>query len=170
MPGRSSQSRRRRKPACTASRRSAHPTLQQTRCCRTKSSAARRSIDRRRRSSSPRLVVAPCPATRGKMLCCEENRHAWSKVPVDRCVRDTRNCHALCCFMHHHSLGRECSSQNGSSHWRRHLRAGHNQNNSSGFEMAVSPVSENWEAETPKGHYYCQSDDWLKRDTNCIKQ
>jgi len=39
-----------------------------------------------------------------------EKTHACSKVPVDSCVRDTRNCHALCCFMHHHSLGRECSS------------------------------------------------------------
>jgi hypothetical protein len=42
--------------------------------------------------------------------------------------------------------------------------------NTSGFEMAVSPVSANWEAETPKGHYYCRSDDWLKRGANCIKQ
>ena len=42
--------------------------------------------------------------------------------------------------------------------------------NTSGFEMAVSPVSANWEAETPKGHYYCRSDDWLKRSANCIKQ
>jgi hypothetical protein len=40
----------------------------------------------------------------------------------------------------------------------------------SGFALAVSPVSENWEAETPKGHYYCRSDDWLKRSANCIKQ
>ncbi len=38
------------------------------------------------------------------------------------------------------------------------------------FPMAVSPVSANWEAETPKGHYYCRSDDWLKRGANCIKQ
>jgi hypothetical protein len=42
--------------------------------------------------------------------------------------------------------------------------------NTSGFEMAVSPVSANWEAETPKGHYYCRSDDWLKRGANCVKQ
>ena len=42
--------------------------------------------------------------------------------------------------------------------------------NTSGFEMAVSPVSANWEAETPQGHYYCQSDDWLKRGVNCVKQ
>ena len=42
--------------------------------------------------------------------------------------------------------------------------------NTSGFEMAVSPVSANWEAETPKGHYRCQSEDWLKRSANCIKQ
>jgi hypothetical protein len=40
----------------------------------------------------------------------------------------------------------------------------------SGFAMAVSPVSENWEAETPKGHYKCESDDWLKRGANCVKQ
>jgi hypothetical protein len=38
------------------------------------------------------------------------------------------------------------------------------------FEMAVSPVSANWEAETPKGHYTCESDDWLKRRANCVKQ
>ena len=42
--------------------------------------------------------------------------------------------------------------------------------NTSGFEMAVSPVSGNWEAETPKGHYKCESDDWLKRGANCVKQ
>ena len=42
--------------------------------------------------------------------------------------------------------------------------------NTSGFEMAVSPVSANWEAETPKGHYKCESDDWLKRSANCVKQ
>jgi hypothetical protein len=42
--------------------------------------------------------------------------------------------------------------------------------NTSGFQMVVSPVSENWEAETPKGHYYCRSDDWLKRSANCVKQ
>jgi hypothetical protein len=40
----------------------------------------------------------------------------------------------------------------------------------SGFALAVSPVSENWEAETPKGHYTCESDDWLKRGANCIKR
>ena len=39
-----------------------------------------------------------------------------------------------------------------------------------GGEMAVSPVSVNWEAETPKGHYKCGSDDWLKRGANCVKQ
>ena len=39
-----------------------------------------------------------------------------------------------------------------------------------GGEMAVSPVSANWEAETPKGHYYCGSDDWLKRGAICVKQ
>jgi hypothetical protein len=38
------------------------------------------------------------------------------------------------------------------------------------FAMAVSPVSANWEAETPKGHYICESDDWLKCGTNCVKQ
>lgn len=42
--------------------------------------------------------------------------------------------------------------------------------NSGGFEMAVSPVSANWEAETPKGHYQCESYDWLKRGANCVKQ
>ena len=41
--------------------------------------------------------------------------------------------------------------------------------NTSGFEMAVSPVSANWEAETPKGHYQCESYDWLK-GANCVKQ
>ena len=40
-----------------------------------------------------------------------------------------------------------------------------------GFELAVSPVSANWEAETPKGHYQCESDDVLKRGwANCVKQ
>jgi hypothetical protein len=42
--------------------------------------------------------------------------------------------------------------------------------NSGGFTMAVSPVAEYWEAETPKGHYRCESPDWLKRSANCIKQ
>ena len=42
--------------------------------------------------------------------------------------------------------------------------------NTSGFRMAVSPVAENWEAETPKGHYQCRSGDMLKRSTICIKQ
>jgi hypothetical protein len=42
--------------------------------------------------------------------------------------------------------------------------------NTSGFQMAVSPVAANWEAETPKGHYKCELDDWLKRRANCIKQ
>ena len=37
-------------------------------------------------------------------------------------------------------------------------------------ELAVSPVSGNWEAETPKGHYQCRSGDMLKRSTICIKQ
>ena len=37
-------------------------------------------------------------------------------------------------------------------------------------ELAVSPVSGNWEAETPKGHYQCQSEDMLKRSANCVKQ
>ena len=41
---------------------------------------------------------------------------------------------------------------------------------SSGFAMAVSPVSGNWEAETPKGHYQCQSEDMLKRTANCVKR
>jgi hypothetical protein len=38
------------------------------------------------------------------------------------------------------------------------------------FQLAVSPVSGNWEAETPKGHYRCGSDDMLKRRVNCFKQ
>ena len=37
-------------------------------------------------------------------------------------------------------------------------------------ELAVSPVAGNWEAETPKGHYQCQSEDMLKRSANCVKQ
>src|ERR1700738_4593647 len=37
-------------------------------------------------------------------------------------------------------------------------------------EMAVSRVSGNWEAETPKGHYKCGSEDMLKRGVNCVKQ
>jgi hypothetical protein len=40
----------------------------------------------------------------------------------------------------------------------------------SGFALAVSPVAGNWEAETPKGHYQCESDDMLKRGTICVKQ
>ena len=40
----------------------------------------------------------------------------------------------------------------------------------SGYEMSVSPVGGNWEAETPKGHYQCQSYDMLKRSANCIKR
>jgi hypothetical protein len=40
----------------------------------------------------------------------------------------------------------------------------------SGFAMAVSPVAGNWEAETPKGHYKCGSEDMLKRIANCVKQ
>jgi hypothetical protein len=40
----------------------------------------------------------------------------------------------------------------------------------SGFAMAVSPVSGNWEAETPKGHYQCQSEDMLRRTANCVKR
>jgi hypothetical protein len=40
----------------------------------------------------------------------------------------------------------------------------------SGFAMAVSPVAGNWEAETPKGHYLCGSDDMLKRGADCVKQ
>lgn len=42
--------------------------------------------------------------------------------------------------------------------------------NSGGFTLAVSPVAETWEAETPKGHYKCESEDWLKRSANCVKQ
>ena len=41
---------------------------------------------------------------------------------------------------------------------------------SGGFTLAVSPVAGTWEAETPKGHYQCQSDDMLKRSANCVKQ
>ena len=40
----------------------------------------------------------------------------------------------------------------------------------SGFALAVSPVAGNWEAETPKGHYRCGSEDMLKRSVNCFKQ
>jgi len=40
----------------------------------------------------------------------------------------------------------------------------------SGFALAVSPVAGNWEAETPKGHYQCQSEDMLKRSANCVKR
>jgi hypothetical protein len=40
----------------------------------------------------------------------------------------------------------------------------------SGFALAVSPVYGNWEAETPKGHYQCQSEDMLKRSANCVKR
>ena len=40
----------------------------------------------------------------------------------------------------------------------------------SGFQLAVSSVAGNWEAETPKGHYKCESDDMLKRGANCVKQ
>jgi len=40
----------------------------------------------------------------------------------------------------------------------------------SGFALAVSPVAGNWEAETPKGHYQCQSEDMLKRSVHCVKQ
>jgi hypothetical protein len=39
-----------------------------------------------------------------------------------------------------------------------------------GFTLAVSPVGGNWEAETPKGHYVCGSDDMLKRRVDCFKQ
>ena len=39
-----------------------------------------------------------------------------------------------------------------------------------GGRMSVTAVSENWEAETPKGHYYCRSDDWLKPRAKCVKQ
>ena len=42
--------------------------------------------------------------------------------------------------------------------------------NSGGFALAVSPVAGNWEAETPKGHYKCESDDMLKRHANCVKR
>jgi hypothetical protein len=37
-------------------------------------------------------------------------------------------------------------------------------------ELAVSPVAGNWEAETPKGHYRCGSEDMLRRRVNCFKQ
>jgi len=38
-----------------------------------------------------------------------------------------------------------------------------------GGTLTVSPVSEYWEAETPKVHYQCSSGDWLKRGANCVK-
>jgi len=44
------------------------------------------------------------------------------------------------------------------------------QSRPSGFALAVSPVGGNWEAETPKGRYRCESDDMLKRRANCVKQ
>src|ERR1700730_14427541 len=46
----------------------------------------------------------------------------------------------------------------------------HNWMKGAPFRMAVSPVSGNWEAETPKGHYKCESYDMLKRGANCVKQ
>jgi hypothetical protein len=39
-----------------------------------------------------------------------------------------------------------------------------------GFTLSVSPVGGSWEAETPKGHYVCVSNDMLRRRVNCIKQ
>jgi hypothetical protein len=39
-----------------------------------------------------------------------------------------------------------------------------------GFTLAVSEVGGNWEAETPKGHYQCQSEDMLKRRVDCFKR
>ena len=40
----------------------------------------------------------------------------------------------------------------------------------SGFQLAVSPVGGSWEAETPKGHFRCESGDMLQRRVNCVKQ
>jgi len=39
-----------------------------------------------------------------------------------------------------------------------------------GFTLSVSPVGGRWEAETPKGHYVCMSEDMLKRRVDCFKQ
>lgn len=39
-----------------------------------------------------------------------------------------------------------------------------------GITLAVSPVGGSWEAQTPKGHYVCGSEDMLKRRVDCIKQ
>jgi hypothetical protein len=41
---------------------------------------------------------------------------------------------------------------------------------SSTFPLSVPSETANWEAETPKGHYQCESDDMLKRRANCVKQ
>jgi len=36
--------------------------------------------------------------------------------------------------------------------------------------LHIGMKTANWEAETPKGHYKCESDDMLKRGANCVKQ
>ncbi len=41
---------------------------------------------------------------------------------------------------------------------------------SSTTSLSVPSEPANWEAETPKGHYKCESYDMLKRGANCVKQ
>ena len=36
--------------------------------------------------------------------------------------------------------------------------------------LHIGMKTANWDAETPKGHYKCESDDMLKRGANCVKQ
>jgi hypothetical protein len=36
--------------------------------------------------------------------------------------------------------------------------------------LHIGMKTANWDADTPKGHYKCESDDMLKRGANCVKQ
>lgn len=36
--------------------------------------------------------------------------------------------------------------------------------------LNVGMTTATWEADSPKGHYKCESDDMLKRPANCVKQ
>ena len=36
--------------------------------------------------------------------------------------------------------------------------------------LHVGMKTATWDADTPKGHYKCESDDMLKRGANCVKQ
>lgn len=36
--------------------------------------------------------------------------------------------------------------------------------------LHIGMKTANWDAETPKGNYKCESDDMLKRGANCVKQ